>query len=60
MKINKWETNNYDGGYENFLEAINPYDYLTQQEKAEWDQHKQNFKQKLKAIAEREGKYYAV
>ena len=60
MKIIQWETIDYDGGYENFLVAINPYEYLTQQEKAEWDQHKQNFKQKLKAIAEREGKYYAV
>ena len=60
MKIIQWETNDYDGGYEKFLEAINPYEYRTQQEKAEWDQHKQNYKQKLKAIAEREGKYYAV
>ena len=60
MKINKWETNDYDGGYENFLEAINPYEYFIYLEMAECDQHKQNFKQKLKAIAEREGKYYAV
>ena len=58
--MKKWNVNDYDGGYEDFLEAINPYNYLTQQEKAEWDQHKQNFKQKLKAIAEREGKHYAV
>ena len=60
MKITKWETNNYDGGYENFLEAINPYNYLTQKEKDEWDQHSKEFKQKLKAIAEREGKYYEI
>ena len=60
MKITKWETNNYDGGYENFLEAINPYNYLTQEEKDEWDQQSKEFKQKLKAIAEREGKYYAI
>jgi hypothetical protein len=58
MKITYWETNDYDGGYEDFLEAINPYNYLTQEEKDEWDQHSKKFKQKLIAIAKREGRYY--
>ena len=50
MKIIQWETNDYDGGYRTF-EAINRTILLSK--KRQRDQHKQNFKQKLKAIAER-------
>ena len=67
MKINKvewnipeWETNDYDGGYEDFLDAMSPYNQITQEEKDELEQYSKEFRKKLKAIADREGRYYAI
>ena len=40
MEINSpdWEINDYDGGYENWLDFANPYNKMTEEELLEWQQ----------------------